>query len=188
MAQQVPNLSAAYRNFRPRWVGVKELNLNDEWRAVWVDSDSIPVEAPVVYAYAVVAAEGKGYVTRPVAAAKYGIVETLVELGDDPAKAARDAALAQVGATAATVELMGYFECKATQFNKEYEPGTATVRPIYLIEAKKVRDIGKESGFERRRLPLNEFAVALRNRYPEMLDPLNKTVDLYTVRHVKAAR
>ena len=39
----------------------------------------------------------------------------------------------------------------------------------------------RESGFERRRLPLNEFAKALRTGYPELNESITIAVDRFLV-------
>ena len=84
-------------------------------------------------------------------------------------------------ATAGVPHLLGYYECRATSHNPDFPVGTTTVRPIYLFAATKLKDIGRESGFERRRLPLNEFAKALRTGYPELNESITIAVDRYLV-------
>ena len=46
---------------------------------------------------------------------------------------------------------------------------------------RKLRDLGKDAPFERRRLPMNEFAGVLRGRYPELRASITKAVDRYAV-------
>jgi len=55
---------SALAAYEPRWPGVVELNLQDQWRARWVDEQVLPPNAPVNYAYAMVVAGEKGYVLR----------------------------------------------------------------------------------------------------------------------------
>ena len=42
------NALAAYE---PVWPGVKELNIQDDWRARWVDEQELPDNAPVHFVY-----------------------------------------------------------------------------------------------------------------------------------------
>ena len=162
-------------------LGVKELNLGDAWRAVWVASDDLPAEAPVAFAYAVAVCDEKGYVTRPTGGNRWGVVEGDVPAGETGAAFVKRAALSQAGATGGRTHLLGYFDCKATSYNAEYPLGARVVRPIYLLIAKSMKDIGRESGFERRRLPMNEFARALRDGYPELGETIMQAVDRYMV-------
>ena len=162
-------------------LGRKELNLNDDWRAVWVGSDTLPANAPVVYGYAMVVMEDKGYVTRRAGDEVWGVVEGVVSPVEKPEQFVKRATLEQAGAQSGRGILIGYFDCRATSHNADYPVGSATVRPVTLFIAKKMKDIGRDSGFERRRLPLNEFAVALRKRYPEVIDAMSGALNQYMV-------
>ena len=162
-------------------LGVKELNLGDAWRAVWMEGHDLPADTPVSYCYVVAVCDGKGYVTRPAGESRWGVVEGDVPATEKALAFVERAALAQVGATGGRTELLGYFDCKATSYNTEFPLGARTLRPIYLFIAKSMKDIGRESGFERRRLPLNEFARALRDGYPELGETITGAVDRYAV-------
>ncbi len=175
-------------NFEPKWVGVRELNIGDAWRAMWVDGEPIPAGAPILHGYVVVVSDGKGYVTRRTGQSTWGTAEGAAQAGEAPEAFAKRLARQQTGASTGTLELIGYFECKATSHNPDFPAGTATVRPVYLFVATKMQEIGKESGFERRRLPINEYVRALRAGYPELQDSLTDAVDRYMVQHPRAAR
>jgi hypothetical protein len=164
--------------YEPRWPGVKELNLADLWRARWVGEQELPAGAPVHFVYALVAMGDKGYATRERGAAKWGMLEG--EVGDAEPEAFLKAALKErMGGTVARIELIGFFECKPTRHNTEYKSGEITVRPLYLVVAKKVDDLPEDSAYERRRFPLNEYIVALRARYPEFLDHIGLAANRY---------
>jgi hypothetical protein len=167
--------------YQPPHVGVRELNLSDAWRARWFDGDGLPGGAQVAYGYAAVFCDEKGYVTRPAGTEPWGIAEGPLEPGEKPLAWVKRAALQQVGASGGQVELLGYLECRATTHNPDFAPGTVTIRPLYMVVAKTVKDIGKSSGYERRRLPLNEFGAAIRNRYPEIVECVVKTLDRYVI-------
>ena len=94
----------------------------------------------------------------------------VVEGSDIPEPAVEVArlAVARHGLTPGTVELIGYFSCKATRHNTEFALGAETVRALYLVSVKSVADVPAESTYERRRLTLAEYGVALRSRYPHL--------------------
>ncbi|MCC6382057.1 MAG: hypothetical protein IT304_06075 [Dehalococcoidia bacterium] len=169
------------RNYEPRWLGVLELKLGDEWRAKWVAEGALPPDAPVIYAYAAVYMGDKGYVTRRAGDDRWGVVEGPLGTGEKPTAWVKRASQAQVGATLARVELIGYLECKATSHNPDFPAGTTTLRPVYLVVAKQVKNLPADSGYERRRLPLNEHATAIRARYPELDQYLLQTLDRFAV-------
>ena len=172
------------RNYEPRWPGVKELNLADQWRARWVDEQELPAEAPVNYAYAMLLLGDKAYAVRPAGGKNWGMVEGAT--GDTPAEDWLAMALKeQANATAKTIALVGFYECKATRLNTEFEQGALTVRPLYVVSAKSVDDMPDGSAFERRRFPLNEYMVAMRARYPELLDQLTTADHRYAVLRAK---
>lgn len=174
----------AIARYEPRWPGVKELNLADQWRARWVDEQALSEHAPVNYVYSLMLMGDKGYVTREKGESKWGMLE------GDTGDVAPDAFLAaaskdRFGVTPARIELIGFFECKATRHNSAYSAGELTVRPLYLIAAKKVEDLPDSSTYERRRFPLNEYMVALRARYPELLDYLGLAASRYAILRAK---
>ncbi len=170
--------------YEPRWPGVRELNLADQWRARWVDEQTLSEHAPVKHLYALVLMGDKGYATRETGQAKWGMLEG--EPGDlTPEAFLVAAAIERFGATPARIELIGFFECKATRQNAGYESGELTVRPLYLILAKRVDDLPESSNFERRRFPMNEYMVALRARHPELLDYLGLAAARYAILRAK---
>jgi hypothetical protein len=177
---QVPDLDAL-RRYKPKYLGVRELNIGDAWRATWVKADEIPVDAPILHGYVVVVSGDKGYASRRVGAGGFGVAEGGVKAGEAPNAFAGRAASEQAGATAGKAHLLGYFECRATSHNPDFPAGTTTVRPIYLYIATKLQDLGRESNFERRRLPLNEFARTLRASYPELSESITAAIDRYLV-------
>jgi len=176
-----PSLSDLAR-YKPRWVGTLELNIGDQWRATWVDEQELPEHAPVFYLYALVFKGDKAYVTRPEGSNEaWRTVEGELEPGETVDEALARMAMQQVGATAKRTSLVGFLECKATTHNGAFEPGIVTVRPLYVIVASSIEEIPEGSGFERRRLPLNEYMVAIRRRYPELDQDLARGAQMYAV-------
>lgn len=161
--------------------GALELNLGDEWRARWVDEQVLPKGSPVVYGYALVFLGDRGYVTRKRDSEKWGTVEGELLPGEKPDAFVKRAARDQTGAVPGRIELVGYLECRATSHNKRYERDVRTVQPIHLVVARDVKDVPDGSGFERRRLPLNEYMATIRSRYPELEGYLAKAVERYVV-------
>lgn len=178
----MPNISY----YDPGPPGRVELNLGDAWRAYWVEADELPAGAPLLYAYAMVVMDGKGYVTRPAGDTKWGTVEGPVQAGETSDAWVKRALLEQANATPAKVELVGYLSCKATSHNAEYPAGTVGVRPIFLVVAKQVKDMAQGGPFQRRRLPLNEYTMELRRRYPEVDLYLIRGLDAYIIETAKA--
>lgn len=165
--------------YEPRWPAVVEINISDEWRARWVDEQELPKDAPVDYGYVVVWMDDRGYVTRPAGEEVWRTVEGAPEPGEGAAAFVKRAAREQTGAIPAQVNLVGFLECKATSHNPAHPAGTIRVRPLYILVAKSMKDLGPGSPFERRRLPLNEHMAALRHRYPELETYLGKAAGLY---------
>lgn len=177
---QIPSMADIAR-YQPRWAGEKELNLGDEWRALWEAEDTLPEHAPTYHHYTVVFLKDRGYVTRRAGGDVWGTVEGPLEPGDVLEDAVKDAVHRQTGVIAARLRLIGYFECKATRHNAAFAEGTVTVRPVYVAVGERLEDVPDDSGHERRRLPINEFVAALRRRHPEIQDQLGKAVDAYLV-------
>ena len=175
---------SAIRAYEPRWPGVRELNFADQWRARWVDEQKLPVGAPVHVAYAVVLMDDKGYATREKGAAKWEMLEGEVE-GGEPEAFLKDLLKQRLGGTAARLDLVGFFECKPTRHNTAFQPDDVTVRPVYLVVAKKIVDLPATSKYERRRFPMNEYMVALRARYPELADAVGLAANRYGVLRAK---
>lgn len=163
-----------------------ELNLGDEWRARWVEAEPMPDGVPALHVYGVLLMDDKGYVVRERGSeARWGTIEGPPAPGETPEAAIKRLAKDQANATAARLEMMGYLDCRATSHNGSYPKDTRAVRPIYLFPAKQVKDLGSTAPFERRRLPMNEYMVAIRNRYPEIDDYLPKAVERYMVLRAK---
>ncbi len=169
----------------PDWAGVTELSLGNSWRAVWVNRRELPEGAPLLYGYAVVVCEDKGYVTRPAGDVRWAAAEGAVNADERPEAFVKRIVLEQTGAQGGKSFVAGFLEVKATSHNPDFPAGFAAVRPVYLHVAAKMQDIGKASGYERRRLPLNEFAAALRKAYPELHEGITAPVDHYLVMKAK---
>jgi hypothetical protein len=164
---------------------VKELNLADQWRARWVNEQELPEHAPVHYVYALLLMGDKGYGVREAGGNRWGMVEGPV--GDRATDVfLRHALQEQAGATPGSIDLVGFFECRPTRFNTEFAKDELTVRPLYVVAAKAVSETPPGGKFERRRFPLNEYAVAMRARYPEFLDQLTQAFSRYAVLQAKA--
>jgi ADP-ribose pyrophosphatase YjhB (NUDIX family) len=184
MPSGIPSLSDIAAMYRPRPLALKELNLSDDWRARWIDEQDLPENAPVNYAYAVVMMGDKGYVTRPRGAAVWGTVEGTVE-GETPDAFVQRAVKEQMGATIRSLELLGFLECRATSHNEQFEAGFITVRPMYMVVAKSIDDLPADSAYEKRRLPMNEYMMALRGRYPELTDYFGQAGQRYAIMRAK---
>lgn len=180
------DLGALARMYQPLPLAVKELNLGNAWRAIWAEAEELPPNAPVAYAYAVAVSGDKGYVTRPAGSKRWKTIEGALRAGETGDDFVKRAAAEQAGILTSRVTLIGFYECRATSTNPDFPKGMITVRPIYLVEATKLQEMGNEALFERRRMPLNEHASVLREAYPELHDSITKTVDHYLVARARA--
>ncbi|MCC7364234.1 MAG: hypothetical protein IT303_07655 [Dehalococcoidia bacterium] len=169
----------------PPPVGALELNLNDEWRARFTEADELPPNAPVQYGYAIVFKGDRGYVCRAGDDAVWGVVEGPFSEGEQTQEWLERAVREQLGATIAKCELFGYLDCKATSHNPQFEAGAVTVRALYLVAAEEVGEIPDDSPYARRRLPLNEHARAVRDRYPELVKYMSIGLNRYNVWRAK---
>lgn len=181
---QPPNLADLAR-YKPRWLGVYELNIGDAWRAVWESAEELPQDAPVYHARAVVFHDERGYVTRTSDSATWGTVQGDLEPGEQPEAFVKRAALEQTGAVIKSTHLVGFLECKATRYNPNFEAGQVTVQPLYLAVARTVKDVPEGSPYQRRRLPMNEFMRALRVAHPELERYLSEAGQKYAVLRAK---
>lgn len=182
MGFSMPDLANIYI---PKPGGKLELNLGDAWRGRFNDAGELPESAPLDYGYAVLFMGDKGYVSRRTPDERWGVLEGSFDEGETPDAWANRVAMEQAGATLARTELVGYLDCKATSHNPDHPAGTIRVRPIYLAVAKSIGDVPEETGYARRRLPFNEHARAIRDRYPELQGYLSKALDRYMVLRAK---
>ena len=164
----------------PEFAHLKELSIGNAWLARWVKDEPLPTDVPVDYAYGLVFLGDKGYVCRSQAASVWGTVEGATE-GADVAAFLSGAAHDQTGAVVGRQELVGFLYCKATSHNPEHESGAVRTRPIYVLVAKSMDDVPEGTGFVRRRLPLNEHLMALRDRYPELGKSMTEASEKYSI-------
>lgn len=169
---------ASYRE--PEWAHLKELSIGNAWLARWIEDEELPADVPVGYAYGLVFLGDKGYVTRPESASIWGTVEGSPD-GVEIETYLKRAAKEQTGAIISRLDLVGFLYCKATSHNPDYEAGAATTRPIYVLVATKIDDVPEGSPFVRRRLPLNEYLMALRDRYPEIGKHMTEASEKYSI-------
>jgi len=178
---------ADFSNYRPpKPVGKLELKIDDQWRARWEQATALPPGTPVDYGYVLVCMDGKGYVCRKRGSEEvWRTPEGSALAGEKPGAFAKRIAKEMLAATAGTVDLIGYLDCRATSHNRDYPKDAAAVRPVYLVVAKQVKDLGPGASFERRRLPINEYSAAIRIRYPEFEAYLSEGVQRYAVLHAR---
>jgi len=181
---QIPTMQDMMNMYQPRPAFKKELNLNDQWRGRWIDEQELPEYAPVNYAYAFVMMADKGYVTRREDEQFWDTIEGAVD-GESAEAFVRRAAKERMGATVGTLDMIGFFECRATSHNPDFAAGSITVRPLYLVVAKKVDDVPDGTGYVRRRLPRNEYMKAMRDRYAEIKDYVGMAGSRYVMLQAK---
>ena len=163
--------------------GTLEIILEGVWRAVYVDDEPPPEDVRAARGYALVVKGEYGYVTERDDSEGEGwtIVEGEIAAGETSEEFVARAAHAQTGAAVSQTIYSGYLDCEATSFNTEYEAGARTVRPIYVAVASEVGPVPDESGYHRRRLPMNQFQNAVRLRYPELWKHFSRGLDRYLI-------
>ena len=171
--------------YKPRFPGRHDLNLGDQWRAHHVDDGELPENAPVLMFYALVAKGDRGYVTRKHGDTAWHIVEAAYDGSQPLADALAAAVYEQTGARVSGSFMSGFLECRATQHNREFKEGSMSVRPLFFVAANEVEDVPDDSGYERRRMPMNEYANAMRQYYHELHPYLLRAIDRYLIRHTK---
>ncbi len=158
-----------------------ELNLGDQWLGRWEDEEPMPDGVPVLHVYGVLLMDDKGYVIRARGTEVWGTIEGPVLPGEKPEIAIKRLAKEQANATTSLVSPVGFMNCRATSNNPAYAKDARAIRPLYLVAAKQVLDLGRGAATERRRLPMNEYMMALRGRYSEIADYLGKAVERYMI-------
>jgi hypothetical protein len=162
----------------PLPVAVKELRLNDMWLARWSEANELPKGAPVNYVYTLLYMGDKGYVVREKGTENWRSIEGVVE--DESAEAWIEREIpARTGLTVGKTALVGFLACRPTKFNTEFPAGSFAVRPLYIVVASKVGETPDDSAYERRRLPMNEYLVVVRNRYPEIREHIDEAAGRY---------
>ncbi|MGI8925075.1 MAG: hypothetical protein ACR2HN_00335 [Tepidiformaceae bacterium] len=136
---------------------------------------------PAVKAFAALYMDDKGYALRRRGEERWGIIEGAPEPGEKPLAFVRRVAREWAGAVPGKVVAIGYLDCRATTHNPNYPADSEGVIPLYIVAAKQVRDVPAASPYERRRLPMNEYLTALRNRYPELIEEMGKVVERYVI-------
>ncbi len=165
--------------------GVREHNLGDLWRGVWVAQGEIPEGLPLNHAFILLFMAGKGYVVRESEAETWGTLETDAEAGESVEAMVTRAISEQTGATLKTHIVTGYLDCKATSHNPDYAVGSRVARPMVVAVASEIADQRPGSKFMRRRLPANEYIATLRKKYPEFQGYFGDATNRYLIMHAR---
>lgn len=166
--------------------GVVETNIGDEWRARWVDTAELPDGVEVTLIRALVFSGDKGYAVRLGGTTNWIGIEEEVPAGEQTEKFLKRLLQERVAITAKTIELIGFQACRATRHNTTHPEGELTLRPLFLVIASKVDTVPVDSGCERRRMPLNEYGMAMRARYPEIEPHITTLLQRYGVMLAKS--
>lgn len=161
--------------------GVMETNIGDEWRARWVDSSELPDGVEVTLVRALIFADDKGYALRPRGTTNWIGIEDVLPAGEAPDAYLKRILAERVAIKVGMVELIGFQACRATRHNTTHAEGALTLRPLYIVAAKSVETVPPDSAYERRRMPLNEYAMAMRARYPEIEPHITTLLQRYAV-------
>lgn len=165
----------------PRYGGTLEILLEGDWRAVYVDEESVPEGLPERYAYALVVRGEHGYVTERDGERGWRVVEGEPEEGESGEAFARRAALERTGASVDRLLLIGYLDCEATDANARFATGDRAARPLYVAVAGEVGPVPEGSDHHRRRLRLTDFQKEVRLRYPSLWRYFSRGLDRYLI-------
>lgn len=180
----IPSMSDIANMYRPLPLAVKELRINDQWLGRWSDADELPEHAPVGYVYATLYSGDKGYLVRPRGTQDVWAAIDDETAGEDPETWLGREVPARTGLQIGQLVLVGFLECRPTKFN-DVPKETIQVRPLYIVIAGKVDDVPEASGYERRRVILNDYLTAMRNRYPEIRSYMERAHDRYLTMRAK---
>jgi hypothetical protein len=159
--------------------------LGGEWKARWVDDQPLPSDIPIQWAYSVVICDDKGYVCRKKGTTLWDTTEGEPNDGEKAETFLQRIAKERVSASSGKIELVGFLDCKATSHNTKTKVGGRTTIPFFLTASGKVQNAPRDSEYERRRLPLNEFMKVLRARYPQFEEYMGLIVDRYQIMKAK---
>ncbi len=176
-----PGMPENVNIYFPEPAGVQEIRLNDRWLARWTAGGELPDGVATSHIYTAVVMDGKGYVCREHGATVWRSVEGEPNPGEKPEAALKRLLKEQMAAVPEKIEQIGFFGCRATSFHPDVPAGTPSVQPLYLVIAKSLGNMASNTAWERRRLPYNEFIVALRAAYPLFHEQYGDTTDRYLV-------
>ncbi len=162
-----------------RYAAVEELNFGDQWRARFMRAQKLPPGARATHVYALAFLGDRGYLGRQRDTETWSAIDGAVEAGETGPAAAKRLARDRMGLVAGKVIMVGFLEAIATRHNRNYKTGEAVYRPVYIVAGKSVKDIPASSNYERRRLPLNEYAVAVRRLHSEVDVGFSHAIDQY---------
>ncbi|MXW26109.1 MAG: hypothetical protein F4Z77_07470 [Dehalococcoidia bacterium] len=163
--------------------GKTEIILGDHWSAEYFDAEETPLPegVPALYAYACVVKGDYGYLTEHEEGDGWNIVEGEVPEGESAEEFVTRTSYEQIGATISETLLVGFLDCEATSNNEQYETHFRSVRPLYVAVASELNPVPEETGYHRRRLPMNQFQNELRNRYLLLSQHLFTGLNRYTI-------
>ena len=179
----VPNIPMQPRR-APKYAGVTEINLGDEWRGVYEEGEP-PEDTLVLFAIGILVKKDKGILVKKTTEVQWNILEGIPEKGESTDAFLKKIAEEHAGVSVNKILTLGHDNMKATRHNTEYDLGTPAVRTFSLVIAETMGQIPEESEYTRRRLPLSEYAVAIRKRYPEFTKHLGKALDQYIIMQAK---
>ena len=165
--------------------GVIEMNIAGQWRARWVEAAELPAGVEVTVVRGIIFADDRGYALRPHGGATWNGIEDELPAGEQPEAFIKRIVKERIGITVGTLVLIGYQACKATSQNTTHREGEITLRPLYLVVGKTVKESPAGSGYERRRWPVNEFGMVMRTRYPEFETRISELLQRYGVGRAK---
>ena len=163
--------------------GKVEVILGSDWTGEYFDAEETPLPegVPILHASACVVKGDYGYLTEKDGTEGWNVVEGDVPEGETAEEFVTRTAYEQFGATISETLLVGFLDCEATSSNGEYEAHFRALRTLHIAVASAVGPVPEESGYHRRRLPMNQFQNELRKRYLLLSQHFFTGLNRYTI-------
>jgi hypothetical protein len=158
-----------------RWPARRELKLQNEYRAYYMENAEAQADEPVRHIYLIVS-RGERFLLARSGPEAAGILVEPVKEGEAPADVARRIAKERVGATIGEPVVSGHLRCLATKFAKDAPPGAIHLRQVMVAAASEVEDLPEDSPWERRTVNQRDLILTIGKRHIEIADALRPAV------------
>jgi ADP-ribose pyrophosphatase YjhB (NUDIX family) len=152
--------------------------------AVWFRASELPEDAKVTHVTLIPYRGEKAVVAWQ--AGKQSLPEGDVREGERAEDAVRRVAEEQAGILEPTMQLLGYFRCRATSYHKTQAPDTITYQALYAVETGTLADFPSDQAYERRIILQRDLNTLLRSSYVEVRREYTDALDAWLLERLKA--
>ena len=167
-----------------RWPARRELKLQNQYRAYYMDDAEAASDEPVRHVYLIVS-RGERFLLAKSGDEGAGILEAPVKQGESPTDVARRIAKERVGATIGEPVVSGQLRCLATKFVKDDVPGAIHRRQVMVAAASEVEDLPQGNPWERRTVNQRDLILTIGKRHIEIADALRPAVSAWVKLHAQ---